>query len=237
MNKIFILFIFLFFFSKLHSQDEFIYRSTKEVTTMNLRIIKVSEDSLYYQTFSHQKSIALNEIIGYRYNYKINTQYFIPNPNDAGYFKIDSTQLEIKRKLPNSIVNMGIGFGLNYGTIGAKTVIGYKNSGLLVSYGSFLGIRPSYLIGGQLSVGFISVSVGYGSIALLESSKGNLMLYGIVGSIGPMICLGKNKRIFLDLSLQYKDITDNIDDKLESDINSSWGASMGVSYRLGGNSY
>jgi sulfopyruvate decarboxylase TPP-binding subunit len=39
-------------------------------------------------------------------------------------------------KLPDSFLNVGIGIGGNYKLAGTKTVVGLKNSGLMVGLGS-----------------------------------------------------------------------------------------------------
>ncbi|MBA0883685.1 hypothetical protein [Flavobacterium undicola] len=106
---------------------------------------------------------------------------------------------------PNNILNIGVGIGGNYGGIGTKTIIGYRNSGLLVGLGSFGG-GLWYEIGGQISYKWMYLNLGYGIIGVSENLLTNdntELIKGKMATIGAMINLGKSKKYFLDLGIGY----------------------------------
>ena len=109
-------------------------------------------------------------------------------------------------ELPNSTINIGVGAGANYGILGTKAVLGYKNSGLLVGLGFIPGTDGliGYEIGAQVSSGAGYINVGYGVIGSEQITggrwktikAGNFML-------GGMISLGRSKRLFIDLGIGH----------------------------------
>src|ERR1700712_3663995 len=73
-------------------------------------------------------------------------------------------------RIPASIVNVGIGGGINYGIFGVKTVTGYKNSGLLLGLGYCPGGLLGYEIGGQISIKWFYINMGYGVFATVQEN-------------------------------------------------------------------
>ena len=106
--------------------------------------------------------------------------------------------------IPNSIVNVGVGIGANYGIIGTKTVVGYKNSGLMLGLGYAIGGLPGYQIGGQLSIKWFYMNLSYGVVQTAKVNNdptysvkaGNIMVGGMIG-------LGQEKRTFIDLAIGH----------------------------------
>lgn len=117
------------------------------------------------------------------------------------FFLLYSLGALCQDSLPKSYVNIGIGFGQSSGGLGIKTVIGYKNSGLLVGIG-YLGHEiTGYKIGGQISFKRFYVEVGYGVVAYTYHLNNGLItpFESFSALLGGMISLGKEKRIFIDL--------------------------------------
>jgi hypothetical protein len=87
---------------------------------------------------------------------------------------------------------------------GTKTVLGYRNSGLLIGLGTMGNGIVGYEIGAQVAVKSFYFNVGYGisgtyqvNLEPVESVKaGNIM-------VGYMISLGKAKTAFIDLALGH----------------------------------
>jgi len=137
-------------------------------------------------------------------------------------------------ELPNSIVSFGIGAGPNYGVFGTKTVIGYKNSGLLLGAGALAGLF-AYEIGVQFSPTWFFLNLGYGVYGL--SVNGNTgkqeLIKGLIFIVGGMINLGKQKKIFIDLGIGYAgggSIKTSFGQTL--DVNGPSGI-IGIGYRIG----
>lgn len=139
-------------------------------------------------------------------------------------------------KLPNSIVNVGAGAGVNYGIFGAKTVVGYRNSGLLVGLGYVPGGFLGYEIGVQLSIQWIYVSLGYGVFGTRKVNNdpvkaleaGNVLIGGMIG-------LGEEKRIFIDLGVGHTFGAPSytpLGGGFSADEN-AWLAVIGIGIRLG----
>ena len=57
---------------------------------------------------------------------------------------------------------------MNYGVFGVKSVIGYKNSGLLLGLGAVPGGVLGYEIGAQYSYDWIFFNAGYGVSGIIE---------------------------------------------------------------------
>src|SRR5688572_15992028 len=75
---------------------------------------------------------------------------------------IDHTTAQTK--LPDSFINVGIGIGGNYGLVGTKTVVGFKNSGLMVGLGRSHDGYLVYQIGGQISYKWAYATLSYGGL-------------------------------------------------------------------------
>ena len=106
--------------------------------------------------------------------------------------------------LPDSHVNFGVGLGKNYGGIGVKTVIGYRNSGLLLGLGSLPGGVLGYEIGGQLSSNAFYANFGYGVLGTYQVNDGPINpIKSMSFLVGGMVSLGKEKATFIDLGLGH----------------------------------
>ena len=83
--------------------------------------------------------------------------------------------------------------------LGIKTIIGKRNSGLLIGFGK-MPITYGYEIGGQLSYKWFYFNAGYGVSSTYQSAdnvKGRLTAFNI--NIGGMFNLGKEKGTFIDI--------------------------------------
>ena len=108
-----------------------------------------------------------------------------------------------QKSIPTTIVSTSIGVGSNYGGIGSKTIIGYKNSGLLVGVGHYT-IGIAYEIGIQYSYRWLYINAGYAPFGVAGKEDGNHKnIYGKNITSGVMISLGKRKRTFIDLGYGY----------------------------------
>ncbi len=110
-----------------------------------------------------------------------------------------------QKDYPNTIFNIGFGLGGNYGGFGTKTIIGHKNSGLLLGLGTGGG-GLWYEIGGQISYKWMYLNLGYGIIGTSDNPLTNdntELIKGKMALTGVMINLGKSKRYFLDLGIGY----------------------------------
>lgn len=116
-----------------------------------------------------------------------------------------STLIYCQNDYPNNIFTTGIGVGGNYGGVGTKTIIGHKNSGLLVGLGT-AGTGLWYEIGGQISYKWMYLNVGYGVIGTstnLLSNNPSELIKGKMATTGVMINLGESKKYFIDLGIGY----------------------------------
>jgi hypothetical protein len=135
---------------------------------------------------------------------------------------------------PKSYLNLGVGIGANYAEgIGVKSVIGYKNSGLLLGIGSMLGASViGYEIGGQVSYKWWFLNLTYGAKGLINNEN---MDNGVTFMTGGMVNLEKSKRLFLEIGLgfttksRYKPSIINFEDEVPT-------FNLGLSYRFGGKS-
>lgn len=108
------------------------------------------------------------------------------------------------QELPNSSINFGLGIGMNYGGVGTKTVLGYRNSGLLVGLGFMGDGIVGYEIGGQIAIKSLYFNLGYGVSSIYQVNDdpvkavecGNFM-------IGYMVDLDKEKSAFIDLAIGH----------------------------------
>lgn len=106
--------------------------------------------------------------------------------------------------LPESYLNTGIGIGMNYGGFGVKTVIGRRNSGLLIGLGGVPGVGLGYEVGAQLGVKSFYVNCGYGIAGthqINDRPAKPIKCMSVV--LGGMINLNKSKDVFLDLGLGH----------------------------------
>lgn len=104
--------------------------------------------------------------------------------------------------LPRSFANIGLGAGTNYGLLGIKTILGYKNSGLLLGIGTLGGVT-GFEVGGQISIQSLYINAGYGTYGFHENGATGKkdLLKGGNCIIGGMINLGKTKAAFIDLGI------------------------------------
>jgi hypothetical protein len=109
------------------------------------------------------------------------------------------------QKYAQTILNFGVGIGPNYGGVGTKTVLGYKNSGLLIGLGTFAFSGFAYEIGAQVSYRWMFANIGYGVYSKAENLLLDKyqMIKGGIFMTGAMINLGKPKKFFLEAGLGY----------------------------------
>ena len=104
--------------------------------------------------------------------------------------------------VPNSYVNVGVGLGPNYGTIGTKSVIGYRNSGLLLGLGMMPGGTLGFEVGAQLSIKWFYLNVGYGRFGTYQVNDGpERAIESTILMAGGMINVGPAKRTFIDIGI------------------------------------
>ncbi|HKZ36781.1 MAG TPA: hypothetical protein VJ184_03955 [Chryseolinea sp.] len=136
-------------------------------------------------------------------------------------------------KLPDTFINVGIGIGGNYGLCGTKTVVGFKNSGLMVGLGRSRSGYPVYQLGGQISYKWAYATLSYGGLVRERDRDDAPIVSGANLMFGSMISLGKSKRCFIDLAIgQYLNTYSN-----NETVGNSWAeslnAAVGFGYRLG----
>ena len=140
----------------------------------------------------------------------------------------------INKPLPKSFISESIGMGFNYGWLGTKTVIGYKNSGFVVGLG-FPQILSSealknerflyYWIGIQISYKFLYTNYGTGIYGIsITSRRGDIApLTGNSWGLGTLLSFGKNKRLFFDLNGGI----------LFDGYSKNYNLNIGIGYRIG----
>ena len=121
------------------------------------------------------------------------------------------------------LLNVSLGAGHNYAGVGLKTVVGYNNSGLLLSAGYRGGIL-AYAIGGQFSLGPWYIN---GGIVPFVTGAHNIYCSNMMTGIN--INRGQTKRIFLDIGAGYAwgGVIEGVDEKAHG---FSW--TIGIGYRL-----
>jgi len=138
-------------------------------------------------------------------------------------------------KLPNSYVNVGLGLGMNYGVLGTKTVIGYRNSGIMIGLGSVSGGLFGYEIGGQISKEWFYANIGYGVFGwqqINNNPKETVEAGDIL--IGAMLGMGQAKRVFIDIGLGHTFGAQTRKDFLGNSISlDSFNLVLGIGFRLG----
>jgi hypothetical protein len=138
-------------------------------------------------------------------------------------------------KLPDTFINVGLGIGANYGVMGTKTVIGFKNSGLMVGLGyrDFFG-DPVYSIGAQISYKWAYTTLSYGGSFRQQSQGEELIPNETNLMFGAMISLGKSKRSFIDLGIgQFLSAYTKNGEWAQYGWSASLNAAVGFGYRLG----
>ncbi len=117
--------------------------------------------------------------------------------------KLSFSQID-NSNVPENIISVGFGLGPNHGLIGTKTVVGYKNSGLLIGLGTFNGVI-SYEIGAQLCPDWYYFNIGYGgfSVAYDGVVYEHYLMKGLILMGGGVINLGKRKLFYADLGIGY----------------------------------
>ncbi|MBI5538759.1 MAG: hypothetical protein HY951_01770 [Bacteroidia bacterium] len=107
---------------------------------------------------------------------------------------------------PNSIIDIGIGVGPNYGIMGFKTVLGYKGTGVMVGAGTISGMF-AYEIGLQASAKWLFINIGYGvygkSTYVTYYYSYEDVISGLIINAGGKINLVKSKKLFLELGIGY----------------------------------
>lgn len=144
--------------------------------------------------------------------------------------------LNAQSKIPDSYVNIGFGAGMNYGFIGIKTVVGVKNSGLLVGLGFVPGSNGllGYEIGAQISEKWFFLNAGYGVSGFVKATNEDFKAVHAFNLLaGGMIGLGKNKRTFIDLGLGHTFATERYTVYGLNLTSDSFNLIIGLGFRLG----
>ncbi len=142
--------------------------------------------------------------------------------------------LKAQSKLPASYLNVGLGVGMNYGIIGTKTVIGYKNSGLLVGLGYLPGGFTGYEVGAQLGINWFFANFGYGTIGTYQVNNEDPQVTEAFNlMVGAMIGLGQSKRTFIDLGVGHTFGAPAIESPLGEIEQNAFTIALGVGYRFG----
>jgi hypothetical protein len=108
-------------------------------------------------------------------------------------------------QMPTSYANFSAGLGPNFGILGVKSVVGYKNSGLLLGFGhTFSDGIWGYEIGGQFAYDHWFLNAGYGIYSTYDNYSNNVLvghgaLKGLIVSTGAMINVGKPKLAFIEI--------------------------------------
>lgn len=137
--------------------------------------------------------------------------------------------------MPKSFLNIGVGVGMNYGVIGTKTIVGYKNSGLLIGIGFLPDGFIGYEIGGQISYEHAYMNFGYGTYATRKinyEAPTVLVAYNIL--FGGMINIGKVKRIFIDFGIGHTFGAPPLHLYREDIDQNMWTFALGCGFRIGG---
>ncbi|MFZ1424926.1 MAG: hypothetical protein WAS55_13980 [Saprospiraceae bacterium] len=145
------------------------------------------------------------------------------------------TNIISQSEYPKSIINLGVGFGSNYGFLGIKSIIGYKNSGLVIGAGTAFGMIE-FAIGGQISSKWWYLNIGYGPYGIIydDSIDQKDVLRGLHVISGAMINLNKSKRLFIEIGLGFAwgaSPTKFLGNKVETNLITG---ELGIGYRLGG---
>lgn len=148
------------------------------------------------------------------------------------YVSIDIEEKKKKEKKFNdfSVVNLGVGYGVNYGgLIGLQTILGYKNSGLLLGLGQLAGLT-GYSIGGQISRHWFYANICYGTVAW-HKYPGRSAMTDETSAVmmGAMMTPFQNKSLYLNIGIGHT---------LSAPINRFYTenffvGALGISYRFG----
>jgi hypothetical protein len=143
--------------------------------------------------------------------------------------------LRSQTEIPKSYVNIGLGGGVNYGIFGTKTVIGYKNSGLLIGLGYVPDGGVGYQIGGQFSAKWFFANVGYGVTGTQQINSRTIeTIYSGFIVLGGMINIGRAKRTFLELGIGHTIGSPPIKIYNQYVDTNVFTAVIGLNYRFGG---
>jgi hypothetical protein len=138
-----------------------------------------------------------------------------------------------QNELPPSHINVGLGAGMNYGVFGVKTVIGYRNSGLLIGLGAVPGGLFGYEIGAQLGIESFYMNVGYGISGTYQVNDGPVQPIKCMSFIvGGMINLDKKKNWFVDLGVGHTFASETVQIGPFEENHDMFTAVIGVGVRL-----
>ena len=137
-----------------------------------------------------------------------------------------------KNPYPNSIIDIGLGIGTNYGIMGGQAIIGKQGSGALLAYGWFDG-RPAYQFGLQASVKWFFFNLCYGVYGSAHDyyTKRTVPLKGFIVVVGGKINLHKSKLLFLELGAGYSTGAEIIIPGGTIPVNNFSGV-VGIGYRI-----
>ena len=138
-----------------------------------------------------------------------------------------------KKEIPNSVIDIGIGAGSNYGIFRVKTIIGYQGSGLLIGLGNLEGYT-TYEVGIQVSQDWLFANIGHGvyGIATNGYTGKSELIKGTIAIIGGKINLLKNKALFIELGIGYASTGTVRTPAGSIPLNGPTGI-IGINYRIG----
>jgi hypothetical protein len=135
-------------------------------------------------------------------------------------------------------LNMGLGYGANYGVIGTKTVVGPNNSGLMLGLGTTTEGLLGFQLGAQISSGPFFLNVGYGVLGthyvneLYTFQKKKENYHGVSFMLGIMTKLDKAKRLFFELGIGHSFAAEASHDYDVTYSNNKLKGTVGIGYRF-----
>jgi hypothetical protein len=144
---------------------------------------------------------------------------------------------EAKDKYPNSTVDLSLGIGTNYGILGAKSVIGYRGTGLMLGVGRIEGLTTT-CIGFQVTYLSWFANVSYATTGTYYINYFGREEEGLIKETafltGARISLNAPKTLFLEVGVGISlggEVPQPIGPADEVGGNIQFG--LGIGYRIG----
>jgi hypothetical protein len=215
LGKLIILFILFTIHFKSYSQDTIVQTNG---TILKCRIQKADSVKVFFISKEEDDNsvsfINRNEIRVIKYQY-------IPDP---------------RVPLSKSYLNIGFGYGPNYGILGLKSVIGIQNCGFLFGFGYTPFKTAGTELGLQLAIKWFYVNYGVAVVGVYKYDSEPYKSYGTnYLTIGCMLNLGKNKRMFIDLGIGFRtsNYELNYDNSHKTVEDHTYSGAIGIGYRFG----